>query len=202
MSTNKVAGKTRVAGEVTVGSAGPQSDRSDLRKGRLAFLTILSLLTMVLPAHTDGKTPKRKTEIAQQPESAAQARKEIQAVYDQQSAALVSKDVNAFLALCTPDYQDIKIGNQIRPAGMIRQSLPQTLSRYANFKMTAAIKTFQLKGARATATATRHIDVTLLPNYAGKNAVRRSDTVTQDVWVKTAKGWRTKSSKEIAYKKL
>lgn len=165
-------------------------------------LIFLALVTAALPACADRKSPQLKPDIARQLESAMQARKAIQTVYDQQTAALVNKDVNGFLALCTPDYQVIKIGNQVRPAGLIRQSLPQTLARYSAFKMTAAITKFQFKGDRATATATRHVDVTLLAKYAGKNAVHRSDTVTQDVWIKTAKGWRTKSSKEIDYKKL
>ncbi len=136
----------------------------------------------------------------------AQARQDIQAVYDRQNAALMRRDVKGFLALCTPDYRDVKRDAQtgkgrIIPAGMIRQTLPRQLARYSDFTMTATINAFARQGSRANVTATRHVELTLSDPRTGHKRPYRSDTRTRDVWIQTAQGWQAKSSEEIAYKK-
>ena len=68
--------------------------------------------------------------------------------------------------------------------------------------MTAALQTLQVQGNCATATATHHATVTLLPRFAAATPNRSTETVTEDVWIKTAQGWRTKHSKEIGYKQI
>lgn len=136
----------------------------------------------------------------------AQAQQEIQTVYDRQNAALMRRDVKGFLALCTLDYKDVKRDTKtgkgrIIPAGMIRQTLPRQLARYSDFTMTATINAFARQGNQANATATRHVELTLSDPRTGQKRPYRSDTRTRDVWIKTAQGWQTKSSEEIAYKK-
>lgn len=152
--------------------------------------------------HTTGKTPTGAHATAPTTADIEQARKAIEGIYAMQSGAITRKDVPAFLDLCTPDYKDIKMGRQSRPAAFIRQSLPATLLRYETIKMTSTLKSLTLKGDKATTTAVRHVEVLIFPQYAKTDRFHCNETVTEDVWVKTERGWRTQSSKELSFKRL
>jgi uncharacterized protein (TIGR02246 family) len=168
----------------------------------VVLLTCLWLTQQPLCVHAADRASHGKRALTAGKMVALQVRKEIQAAYDQQSAALNSKDVQGFLSLCTPDYQDLARGKRLYSARFIRQSLPRTLARYSALKMTATIQTLQINGSQATVTATHHVNVTLLPRYASGVPLRSSETVTEDIWIKTDRGWRAKRSKEISYKRL
>ena len=171
----------------------------------VGLLTCLWLMPQSLSVQADnrashGKPATKAGHTATEP-SRKQVRKEIQAVYDQQSAALNRKDVPGFLALCTPDYQDMARGKRLHKAQFIRQTLPRTLAKYSTLAMSATIKTLEVKDSQATVTATHQVKVTFLPRYSASASPRISETVTQDIWIKTDEGWRTKRTKEIGYKR-
>ena len=83
-----------------------------------------SLALSYVCVHAADKIPHSKPELVKGKPEAAQVRKEIQAVYDQQSAALSRKDVKGFLALCTPEYQDLVRGNVCIPPGLFVSRCP------------------------------------------------------------------------------
>ncbi len=132
----------------------------------------------------------------------AQARREVQAAYDRQSAALLRKDVNGFLALCTRDYQDTKVDGHVYTADHIRQVLPAQIAHYPKqFTLKAAIKTFRLSGSRAEVTANRHLELMRTDSLRHTQVPWSSDTVTEDAWVKSGSSWLLQNSKETRFNK-
>lgn len=129
-----------------------------------------------------------------------QARQQVQAIYDRQTAALLRKDVKGFLALCTPDYQDTKPDGSVYPAARIRQVLPGQLAAYSKqFVMKAAIKTFRLSGRQANVVVNRHVELMRTDAQHRRQYPWKSDTISQDVWIKTAQGWRLQRSRETRF---
>ena len=163
----------------------------NLLRGVVSLLALLTLIAPPLSALAHDKNAPPHTETGAEAGD-AQARRDVQAVYDRQNAALMRRDVEGFLALCTPDYRDVKRDTrtgkgQVFPAGYIRQTLPRQIAHYTDFKVTAEISAFIRKGAQAEATTTRHVELMLPDTKTGNKRAYRSDTRTRDVWVKNRK---------------
>lgn len=134
-------------------------------------------------------------------DAAADARKAIQAAYTSENAATAKKDAKGALAAYASDYEQTSSkGTKINMA-QIRQLVPQVFAMATTIKDKTTIQKFAMKGSsKAIVTAKRQTEMTMVNPQTQKPAKAAMDAVTEDIWVKGAKGWQIKRSKALSEK--
>jgi ketosteroid isomerase-like protein len=128
------------------------------------------------------------------PAATAQARKEIQAAYSRQDAAVAAKDVDGFVAIETPDAVDFDTDGTTETVAQGRQMMAQVMAAMKHCEASSVITGISLTDARsAVVTIKEHmVMVGAPPGKATSTMV--SEGTSRDNWVKTASGWRLKAS--------
>ena len=125
-------------------------------------------------------------------DAASEARKSIQAAYDQENAALLKKDLKGTFARCRPDMQVIGPNNQPMTFAQMKQALADQLRLLQPTKSVTSIQKFALKGNQATCTVKDHSELT---RQIGKGKLSHfvMEGMEEDVWIKDKTGWMRKS---------
>ena len=130
-------------------------------------------------------------------DTAAQARKAIQAAYDQQDAAQARKDLNATFAHCAPEFKDISKDGRVVTLTQARASLTQAYAMAKSIKVRTTIADLHLTGNKAIVTTKQHAVVTLVNPRTSRTMTLMDDEVDQDTWVKRSNRWWATESKTL-----
>ena len=125
------------------------------------------------------------------------AQKAVQAVYDKRNAAATARDPKGVLVDCTPDFVYITKEGQKGNLGVLKKRLIPLMSMAQNLKVTTARQTFTLKGREATSTVKTHLECTFVGLDPQKPSKLILDDTSEDVWIKTSKGWMQRRKKSI-----
>lgn len=144
----------------------------------LACLLILGAASLLADATTD-------------------ARKEIQDRYNRENGAAMKKDAEGLLAYTAPDYVHTdKKGNKMKLEQM-RQMMPQLFAITSDIKAKTTITKITVKGKQAKVAVSEHAEMMMTNPQTQKQGKVVADSSSQDVWMKTGKGWMKKSSKTL-----
>ncbi|HZT44308.1 MAG TPA: hypothetical protein VFA07_19235 [Chthonomonadaceae bacterium] len=135
--------------------------------------------------------------VAASADTAAQARKAIQAAYDKQSAAMARKDVNGSFASCAPECKNITQEGKTYTLKQIKELAAQTFALAKTFKEKTTINHFRLIGNKAIVTATDHAVLTSVNPGTSQITTMTEDEVDEDIWVKRSNRWWLIQSKTI-----
>lgn len=124
-----------------------------------------------------------------QAETAATARKAIQAAYDKENAAIAKKDLAGAFAADAPDFM---AGDKQGHQAALRDLKPQMQTVFQNstsLKATTLIQKFAFKGNQATVTTRVHTVINLKAPKGGKPSKATVDSVEEDLWAKNMGQW-------------
>ncbi|HZO87155.1 MAG TPA: nuclear transport factor 2 family protein [Chthonomonadaceae bacterium] len=129
-------------------------------------------------------------------DATADARKAIQTAYNQANAAMARKDVNGGLAHFAPDFEAVTRNGKKIMLPQIRQQLQQ-ITMMQSIRAKSTIQKFRLKGNQAVVTVKEHADLTGVNPQNKQKLTMSIDSVSEDTWVKSGKGWLQKRSKSL-----
>ena len=127
---------------------------------------------------------------------AANAVKELEAVYRDFNAAMKARDLKKVMAFTTPDFKLINASKVVFSRMEVRTNLEQTLKQ---FKSIASITT-KIDSFKSTVIQVRSTSVfkaEIVNPSTKKVGVFESKSTSDDVWHKTAAGWRIKESRIV-----
>ncbi|HLV80155.1 MAG TPA: nuclear transport factor 2 family protein [Chthonomonadaceae bacterium] len=139
-------------------------------------------------------------------EDAPEARKTIQAAYDRFAEALHRKDAAGATADLAPDFTELD-----RDGAAIQGTIPterrqlQTLFLYSrSLTATETIQTFRLRGKRAIVTVKEQmvVDSTKQRRWGARPLTFCSDSLREDVWIRSGSRWRRQSAKTLSVQEM
>ena len=122
-------------------------------------------------------------------DTAAQARKIIQAAYDKENGAVAKKDINGAFSTVAPDFM---AGDTQGHQASLRDLKPQMQTVFqssSTIKATTVITKFNFKGNQATVTVKNRTLMNLKAPKGGKPAKATVDSEEEDLWVKNGTRW-------------
>ena len=135
-------------------------------------------------------------------DTAAEARKQIQASYNRENAAAVRKDTSGVVANMTSDYTSTDLRGQKVTVEQIRQALPSMFASAVSIKARSKITGLTLKGTQADVVVNEHAEIVLVNPRTRKRSKLVVDEVYQTLWVKADGAWKKKRSKTLSSKQL
>jgi len=130
---------------------------------------------------------------------AANALKEIESAYLNFNAAMKARDLKKVMAFTTPDFKLINASKVVFSRIEVRTNLEQTLKQFKNItSITTKIDSF--KSDKLTVIHVRSTSVfkaEIVNPSTKKVGVFESKSTSDDVWHKTAAGWRIKESRIV-----
>ena len=134
-------------------------------------------------------------------DATSEARKAIQAAYDKSDAATAKKDIDGAMAFQTSDYTYTTQKGRKLDNATVRTSTTQVLTLAREIHGKTVIRKIALKGSMATVTVDETGSIVVAtpqrPDQVSKIVI---EARSEDVWIKTPKGWREKSSRELSSK--
>jgi ketosteroid isomerase-like protein len=146
------------------------------------FVVIGTVFSLAPVAHADATT---------------EARKAIQAAYDHMSAAVEKRELNGVTAFYTPDFEMTERGGTRNNLAASRRQIQFMLGMLKTIKATQVIQTFTLKGNQAVVTEHTHMDGIMLDPQTKRPHKFVGDNISQDIWIKGAKGWLQRRSQTL-----
>src|SRR5437016_6985916 len=125
------------------------------------------------------------------------ARKAIQAAYKKFDTALSHKDRAGFLSIYTSNFEQVSEKGVKMPLQQIQQMSVQLFAMARSINVSTVVQSIAVKGNAATARVKSHAMVVLTNPQTKKTGTMTTDEVSDDIWVKTAKGWLQKHSKTV-----
>jgi ketosteroid isomerase-like protein len=136
-------------------------------------------------------------------DATSDARKAIQAAYDRSDAAAVRKDLAGVLASHAPDYTWTDKHGKKHALAELKAQMTQVFQLAKEIRGKTIVKSLSLKGNSATVIAEETGSMNLVnPQKRDQEIKVEVEAKSEDVWTKTPKGWKVKSSKEISSKQL
>lgn len=134
----------------------------------------------------------------------AQARSQIQAIYNKQNAAAARKDVNGVLSNLAPNFQAISKNGQKLDVARQRQALTQAFAMAQSVHGTTVIQKLRLQGNKAIVTVKDNSSLVFVnPNAPNARPAKFSaEEVAEDTWVKTGNRWLQERSVALSEKQL
>ena len=133
-------------------------------------------------------------------QTADEAKKQIQMVYDKVNAAGARKDIKGVLSAYTSDYTSTMPSGQKRTLAELRQRLPQFFALMVSMKAVSKVTAVTVKGKQYTAQLRSHMELKTNDPQTKKVSVIVVDTVEEDVWVKQGGVWKNKQGKIVSSK--
>ena len=134
-------------------------------------------------------------------DTAAQARKAIQAAYDREDAAADRKDIKGVLANCAPDFQAIELDGSRSTLADARKSMSMAFQQFKTVTAKTTIQKFTLQGNKATMTVKEYAQMTTGPLGPKKQTHKLIVVGTdQDTWVKHGNRWLKEITRTISRK--
>lgn len=121
------------------------------------------------------------------------AQKAIQAQYDKRSAAALKKDVDASLAINTPDFVSLDQKGQKRTMPQLKHQLTQAFATFKSYTLTTRITSCVVKGD--TATVKTQDSVTII-----SKTQQEAEATSEDLWVKKNGQWLRTQNKLLTNK--
>lgn len=132
-------------------------------------------------------------------ETAADVRKSVQSAYTNENASMMRKDANSVFAAYAPDFSQTSLKGETLTLIQLKQMVPSVFASAKQIKDKTTVQKIALQGDKATVTVKRHSEIVALSPR--KKAIKMAvDAVTEDLWVKTAQGWRLKRQKSLKEK--
>lgn len=140
--------------------------------------------------------------LAAKADSPAEARKAIQAAYNNIEIAHAHKNVQAELRYCAPEYQMVatKRGRIAKiDLAFIRRILPKQHAKEHSYKGRTTIQKFTLHGARAMVRIQAQGETVFMNPQTKKLSKSPFSVVADDTWVKKGHRWLRTYSRIISY---
>lgn len=134
-------------------------------------------------------------------DNSAAARKQVEAAYAKLNAALERKDVNGTLALYAPNFQSIGDKGGKGSLATLKKTWQREFALIQSVRSTSTIRTFSLKGNRATARVHLHKEAVVMNPQTDQLVTVVSDAEMEDVWVQGASGWRKRQSRTLSIRR-
>jgi len=134
-------------------------------------------------------------------DTAAQARKAIQAAYDREDAAFDRKDIKGALVNCAPDFQFIAPGGMRGGLADARQSLTTQFGRNSSFVARTTLQKLTLQGSKVIVTVKEYQVRTVVPRapHAHMHKIVMV-SIDQDTWVKHGNRWLREMTRVLSQK--
>ena len=127
--------------------------------------------------------------VCAQADTAADARKMIQAVYTKRDAAEQKKDLEGSLSSLAPDFVFEAKDGQRGDAKLLKRRLTPLIMLMQSVKSKSEITKFAFKGKDAKATVKAHLEMLVLNPQTQVPQRVVADATSEDLWTKTATGW-------------
>lgn len=127
----------------------------------------------------------------------AQARKAIQAAYDQQAAGQNRKDVNASFAHVAPEFKNIGKDGKVSTLQQERTAVTHAYARAKSVQVKQTITSLRLSGNKAIVTMKEHAELTAVNPRTSALVTFVDDEVDEDTWVKRSHQWWEIQSKTL-----
>ncbi|MBV9850275.1 MAG: hypothetical protein JO250_11420 [Armatimonadetes bacterium] len=133
-------------------------------------------------------------------DSAAAARRAIQADYSGSNAAATRRDAAGTLARFTPDAVSVDTKGHATPIAQQQQTVTRLFAAARSVTARTTIQTFSLdRPTQATVTVREHTALALVNPQTQQPVRLVVDDTARDLWIKTAQGWREKRSQDLTY---
>lgn len=178
-----------------------QKRTTDPAAPRRAALTaaLLALGSLTLPISVSARKPAPRPPVSQPKGDAAtqQARKTIQADYDEQDAAFARRDLDAYLAHHAPDFTSVDKDGKKTTDDDTRHTLGMIFKGTQSAKAATRIQGVTLQTDGAVVLTRAHSEMTV--ERPGDHQVGHivADTTSRDLWVKADGAWQCKRSKTL-----
>jgi hypothetical protein len=136
-------------------------------------------------------------------DATSDARKAIQAAYDKSNAAAAKKDLAGVLASHASDFTYTDKSGKKQDLSAMKTQMGQVFQASKEISGKSVIQSISLKGGSATVTVDETGSMVLVnPQNPDQTVKLEVEAKSEDLWAKTGKGWRIKSSREISSKQL
>lgn len=134
-------------------------------------------------------------------DATSDARRALQALYDNTNTAAAKKNLNGVLAYMTPDFVATDRKGNKRTAAQLRSELMQIFPLLQSWRGTSRIQRITLKGgALATVVVKENARMVMTNPLTKQTSVVDSTGTSRDIWVKQGGGWRMKQSQTLSNK--
>jgi ketosteroid isomerase-like protein len=127
-----------------------------------------------------------------------ETRKAIQTVINKERAAASKKDVKGMFAFHTPDYEAVLKDGSKMNLTQARSAFQGMLPALSSIAMQTAIQKISVQGNQAMVTVKDRAELGMLDAQTGKPGKMVLHSVSEETWVKTAKGWMRKRTRELS----
>lgn len=131
-------------------------------------------------------------------DATSDAKAAIQAAYNNETAAMIKKDVKGIVAVYASDYVEIEKDGKKSTLAELKQQMQQLFPSLRNVKATQSVSKVTLKGSQATVLSRQHLEATFINPQTKKNQSLVATANLEDLWVKSGKStWLKKQSKVL-----
>ncbi|NDD27072.1 MAG: nuclear transport factor 2 family protein [Proteobacteria bacterium] len=130
------------------------------------------------------------------------ARAEIQTRYDAMNAALKSKDADKFLAVLTPDFEQVGADKTSIKRAKMDEIARALVKETEQIDSTSTIEQVTVTGDRADVTVVTKQKVTVKNPVGDKSSVVEITSTSQDVWKNDKGEWKLLNSAETKHEAL
>lgn len=135
-------------------------------------------------------------------DATADAKKEIQALYDKMDAAAAKKDVKGMTASLDPNYVAVSASGQKMTLQQMKGQMTQLMAMLKEIKTKTVIQKITLKGKTATVNSKQSLTSTgTNPQSQQPMKIEVQDTST-NTWVKSGATWKLKETKSLSTKQF
>ncbi len=133
-------------------------------------------------------------------DAAADARKQFQAIYNKDNAAVMRGDLMAALYSTTQDFVSIDTKGRKTTRSEMEKKIPQVLGLMKDIKSNTTVTKVILTGKNARVMIKEHAEATITNQQTKKPGKFVVDGTGEDLWTKTGQGWKKKSSRSLTLK--
>jgi ketosteroid isomerase-like protein len=135
-------------------------------------------------------------------DATANAKKEIQSLYDKMDAAAAKKDIKGMTASLDPNYMAVSAKGQKMTLQQMRGQMTQIMTMLKELKTKTVIQKLTLKGKTATVNTKQTLTSKgMNPQSQQTMKIEVQDTST-NTWVKSGTTWKLKETKSLATKQF
>ena len=127
----------------------------------------------------------------------ADPRREIQAAYDQSSAAERRRDAEGPLKIYTKDWVGYCVDGRKTTVAVERQFLTEMFAVAKSVKAVSKITAIKVHGNSATVGVREHVEMRVPNPQTGEISTLVADETAEDEWVLQGGAWRIKSSRNL-----
>ncbi len=127
----------------------------------------------------------------------SEARRAIQTEYDRANQAYVKKDLEKSMAAHAPEFYFTRISGERITRPELRASRKLSFQRRSKLSASSKITSLQVNGNRAVVQVEEKWGWLGPGFWPGSKKLYKSEDTAQDIWVKTAQGWKMTSSSNL-----